>query len=55
MGDRGRDEVWEGMTVGKLCEIVAGMGFRQYLDCMGKDGYWIDTAFLHGLGSSLLP
>jgi len=38
------------MTVAKLCEIVSGKGFRQYLDFMGRDGNWIDTAFLHSLG-----
>ena len=50
LADHGGDAIWEGMTIALLCETVSSTGFREYLTQMGRDGAWIDTAFLHGLG-----
>ena len=49
LGTHARDSLWEGMTVARLCEIVSGTSFREYLVQMGKEREWIDTACLHGL------
>ena len=45
-----REFIWDGMTVARLCEIVAGRDFRGYLAQMRQNHVWIDTAFLHALG-----
>ena len=42
--------MWSGMTVSRLCRIVSGMTFPEYLQKMRGDGESIDTVFLHALG-----
>ena len=44
------ETIWQGMTVSKLCSIVSGWSFPEYLAKMRKDQEWVDTAFLHALG-----
>lgn len=50
LGSNARETLWEGMSVARLCQIVSGTSFREYLVQMGRDGEWVDTAFLHALG-----
>lgn len=42
--------VWDGMTVAQLCKLVSGQEHREYIEKVGRDGQWADTAFLHALG-----
>ena len=47
-----RDLLWPGMSIAKLCWVVSGSQFPDYLARMKMDGEWIDTAFLHALGAA---
>jgi len=48
--DNAGTQMWEGMSVGRLCVVVSGMPLRDYIASMQQDGQWADTAFLHALG-----
>ena len=47
-----RELLWPGMSIAKLCSVVSGSQFPDYLARMKMDGEWIDTAFLHALGAA---
>ena len=47
-----QEPLWPGMTVSKLCGVVSGTTFREYVEKMQRAGEWIDTAFLHALGAA---
>ena len=47
-----RELMWQGMTIARLCSVVSGSLFPDYLARMRMDGEWIDTAFLHALGAA---
>ena len=38
-----QEPLWPGMTVSKLCGVVSGMTFREYVEKMQRAGEWIDT------------
>ena len=47
-----RELLWPGMSIAKLCSVVSGSQFPDYLAKVKMDGEWIDTAFLHALGAA---
>ena len=48
--DHRQTQLWEGMSLEKLCCVVSGLSFDDYLAKMGRDREWIDTPMLHTLG-----
>ena len=47
-----QEPLWPGMTVSKLCGVVSGMTFLEYMGKMRRAKAWIDAAFLHALGAA---
>ena len=47
-----QEPLWPGMTVSKLCGVVSGTTFREYVEKMQRAGAWIDTACVHALGGA---
>ena len=47
-----RSPLWPEMTVSKLCGVVSGTTFREYVEKMQRAGEWIDAACVHALGAA---
>ena len=45
-----QEPLWPGMTVSKLCGVVSGTTFREYMEQMQRAGEWIDTAVFACIG-----
>ena len=47
--------LWPGVTVSKLCGVVSGTTFREYVEKMQRAGEWIDTHFCMHWGPPTAP